>query len=31
MTDEGFDEEPGRSLGDYLRSLGPDAERLLRE
>jgi hypothetical protein len=26
---EAFDEEPGRTLRDYLRNIGPYAERLL--
>ena len=30
-TEEKFDDEAGRSLRDYLRSIGPDGERLLRD
>lgn len=30
-TQERFDDETGRSLRDYLRTIGPDAERLLKE
>jgi len=30
LLDEHFEDEPGRGLGDYLRSLGPAAERALR-
>jgi predicted DNA-binding transcriptional regulator YafY len=30
-TQERFEDEDGRSLRDYLRAIGPDAERLLRD
>jgi len=29
LTEEPFEEEPGKSLRDFLRGIGHDAERLL--